>query len=435
MQIYPELKVWPVFESRLRVLFYWVTIAAMGSYFVLYVLTPWAYDTGPAILLLMALVAAVFGWSNLRENVDGESSLMIFTLLGYFLLQASVLMMHGEGLSDFDLSTRYLGASIVLVYLLMVRSIGAKPFFFAVGVGGALTGGLALYWWGLEGTARLKSFDNPIHYGNGALALSCLSLAGLLWAFRQQKRALWSVLFLCGLTGGLVASFLSGTRSGWVAIPLIISVILFAYRDRVLVKKWLIPLIFVAVGLLVAVMVSVDVVRERTIIAVQQVEQYFEGGVNYTSVGLRLDMYKAGLAAFSENPLIGIGPSGMESKVDAMARAGEIHQNVAHFRHLHNQYIDNMARYGLVGLLSYLALLLVPFFLFLSKARHGLPSVRAIGLAGALFVVLHGVVNLTQSMLERNIGVMMYLFVLVFVWAVLKTVEREDQATSDAHDV
>ena len=435
MQIYPELKVWPVFESRLRVLFYWVTIAAMGSYFVFYVLTPWAYHTGPAILLLMALVVAVFGWSNLRESVDGESRLMIFTLLGYFLLQASVLMMHGEGLSDFDLSTRYLGASIVLVFLLMVRPVGAKPFFFSVGVGGALTGSLALYWWGLEGSGRLQSFDNPIHYGNGALALSCLSLAGLSWASRQRYRVLWSALFLCGLTGGLVASFLSGTRSGWVAIPLLVPVIVFAYRDRILDKKWLIPVILAAVGLLVIAMVTVDVVRERSIIAAQQVEQYFEDGANYTSVGLRLDMYKAGLAAFSENPLVGIGPSGMEGKVEAMARAGEIHQNVVHFRHLHNQYIDNMARYGLVGLLSYLALLLVPFFLFLRKARHGLSSVRAIGLAGALFVVLHGVVNLTQSMLERNIGVMMYLFVLVFVWAVLKAEEREDQAASDAPGV
>ncbi|MBN7770582.1 O-antigen ligase family protein [Marinobacter daepoensis] len=431
MQMYPELKEWRVFEGRLQVLVSWVTIAAMGSYFVFYTLAPWAYDVGPAILLLMALVALVFGWPRLRANLDGESQLMIATFLGYFLLQVSVLTMHGEDLSEFDLSTRYLGAAIVLASLLMVP-VRAKPFFFAVGVGGAVTGGLALYWWGLEGPGRLQSFDNPIHYGNGALALSCLSLAGLSWASRQRYRALWSALFLCGLTGGLVASFLSGTRSGWVAIPLLVPVILFAYRDRILDKKWLIPVILAAVGLLVIAMVTVDVVRERSIIAAQQVEQYFEDGANYTSVGLRLDMYKAGLAAFSENPLVGIGPSGMEGKVDAMARAGEIHQNVAHYRHLHNQYIDNMARYGLVGLLSYLALLLVPFFLFLSKARHGLSSVRAIGLAGALFVVLHGVVNLTQSMLERNIGVMMYLFVLVFVWAVLKAEEREDQAASDA---
>lgn len=162
----------------------------------------------------------------------------------------------------------------------------------------------------------------------------------------------------------MVASFLSGTRSGWVAIPLIVPVILFAYRDRILDKKWLIPIILAALGLLVAVMVSVDVVRERTIIAGQQVEGYFEEGVNHTSVGLRLDMYKAGLAAFSENPLIGIGPSGIETKVDAMAGSGEVHQNVARYRHLHNQYIDNMARYGLVGLVSYLALLLVPFSSF-----------------------------------------------------------------------
>jgi len=109
--MYPELEVWPVFESRLRVFVSWVTIAAMGSYLVFYVLTAWAYDMGPAILLLMALVALIFGWSSLRTRVDRESWLLIATLFGYFLLQALLLMMHGEGLSEFDLSTRYLGAS------------------------------------------------------------------------------------------------------------------------------------------------------------------------------------------------------------------------------------------------------------------------------------------------------------------------------------
>lgn len=49
--------------------------------------------------------------------------------------------------------------------------------------------------------------------------------------------------------------------------------------------------------------------------------------------------------------------------------------------------------------------------------------------------MLHGAVNLTQSMLERNIGVMMFLFVVVFVWGTLKAEERADEGAPDAHSV
>lgn len=402
-----------------------ITVAAMASYFVFYALAPWAYAFGPVVLFLLAVSVLVFRWPLVKSRLDRESMLLAATLAGYFLLQASVLTIHGEDLSEYDLSTRYLAAAMVLVVLLAIP-VSTRALFFLAGLGALFTGLFTLYQLSTGSALRVQSFDNPIHYGNGALALCCLSIAGLVWAHRQPRRGVWAMFFVLGSVGGLVASILSATRSGWVAVPVLIFLTLYTYQDRIRAKRWLLPVILFVLVSSVGIASTLDVVRDRTAVALKEAETYLEHGTNHTSVGLRFDMYKAGLTAFRENPLVGAGPTATDEKIDELIQAGEIHPNVADFRHLHNQYIDNMARYGLLGLAAYLLLLGVPMYLFIRKARLGPPSVRALGLAGALFTALHAIVNLTQSMLERNIGVMMFLFVIVFLWVTLK----QDEAAS-----
>jgi len=168
-------------------------------------------------------------------------------------------------------------------------------------------------------------------------------------------------------------------------------------------------------------------VERRTAVAVSEFVDYYEDGRNSTSVGLRLDMWKAGIGAFKQNPLIGSGPTGTDQVVDELIAGGEIHPAVRDFRHLHNQYVEVMARYGIVGLVAYLLLLLVSLRLFMKKTRSDVPQVQALALGGSFFVTLHAIVNLTQSMLERNIGVTMFVFMVVFVWAILKREEAKSR--------
>lgn len=430
MMRYPEFMVLPEVESRSHRFLSWMAVLAVGSYFIFYVLTSWAYEFGPALLLTLTFLCLGFQWAQVRARLDRETVWFLGALGLYFVSQILILMIHGEDVSEFDLSFRYLAGGLVLLFLL-VNPISAFQIFLFAGIGGVLTGGYAIYLSVFEGVPRLQSYDNPIHYGNGALALSCLCLAGLLWGLRAKRGLTWTVLMGVGIAGGVLGSLFSETRSGWVAIPVLVVLLFLVYRDRLPSSRhWLIWCILAVVAL-PACFAQVDTVEKRMQTAGEEFSLYFEEGRNNTSVGLRLDMYKTGLTAFSKNPLIGVGPSGTEATTDELIKAGKIHPQVDGFRHLHNQYIDNMARYGVFGLIGYLILLLVPFALFLVKTRSDIASVRALGMAGVLFVGLHGVVNLTQSMLERNIGVMMFVFVLVFLWAALKREERLAQSAAD----
>lgn len=398
----------------------WISRFAVASYLVFYVLVPDFYVVGPALLLLMALLG--FRWREILGDVDTQSQCLAGVFLLYFLGQVVPLILHGEDVSEFDLSTRYIAAALVLLFVLKYP-ISARGFLLLAALGSLVTGAFALYQTEFVGGARVSAFDNPIHYGNGAMALGLLALAGVGWAAKQNYRFFWTALLFAGFAGGIYASLVSGTRSGWVAVPVIALIALYVYWEPLFQKKilFLVLLMLVAAGF--GVVSQVDLVERRAQVAVDEFVNYYEDDRNDTSVGLRLDMWKAGMAAFLRNPLIGAGPGGTDAVVAQLVASEEIHPNVQNFRHLHNQYVDVMARYGLIGLICYLLLLAVPFTLFLRKARSEIVSVQALALGGSFFVALHAVVNLTQSMLERNIGVMMFVFMMIFVWGAIRTEE------------
>lgn len=405
----------------------WISMAAVASYLLFYALIPDAYVFGPAIILLLAVFG--FRWRYLCRDVDRQSLIFIGVFLLYFGGQALTLVLHGEDLSEFDLATRYVAAALVLVFVLKYP-ISTRWFFLLVATGAIMTGVYAVYQFELQGVRRVSAFDNPIHYGNGALALALISVAGMVWVSKQRLRYFYGSLLMLGFFAGVYASLVSGTRSGWVAVPVVLSIWLYAYWRQLVRHKAVLALLLSTVVIGGGIVSQVGMVEARVQVAVEEFRDYFEEGRNNTSVGLRLDMWKAGLVAFRTDPLIGTGPLGTDRVVADLIASGEIHPAVDNFRHLHNQYIDVMARYGIVGLVGYLLLLFVPFIAFVRQSRSDTASVSALGLAGAFFVGLHAVVNLTQSMLERNIGVMMFVFMVVFIWAVLDNEELREKASN-----
>ena len=395
---------------------------AVASYLVFYLVVPDFYVVGPAILLILALFG--FRWKKILSGVDRESQWLVCVFLLYFFGQAIPLIIHGEDISEFDLSTRYIAAALVLLFVLKYP-LNARAFLLLAAIGSLVAGTFALYQAEFLGVSRVSAFDNPIHYGNGAMSLALLSVSGLGWAVKQNYRFFRVALLITGSVGGIYASLVSGTRSGWVAVPFITLIGLYVFWRPLFQKKTL-SLVFLVLATAGLVAVSqVDLVEKRAQVAVDDFVDYYEDGRNGTSVGLRLDMWQAGLAAFRSNQFIGAGPRGTDAIVDQLITSKEIHPAVQNFRHLHNQYIDVMARYGLIGFICYLLLLAVPFTLFLKKARSEIMSVQALGLGGSLFVALHAIVNLTQSMLERNIGVMMFAFMIIFIWSAIRAEEEK----------
>jgi len=394
---------------------------AITAYFAALTLVPNIYAYAPAAVLLLAL--ASFRWKQLVRNVDRPTRWFIAAMVAHFAIQALLVTGHGDNVSDYDLISRFLLAIPVLLFVSHYAP-GPGWIFSAAAVGGIGAGGYALYAELALSIHRTEAFDNPIHFGVGAMTSVLISLAALPWAWEQRWRWFWIALLLGGAAGGLAASLLSETRSVWLALPFASLVSLWWGRHGLLARPKRMLAVVVLVAIAGLAVTSSQIVKTRYDQAVQEVVGYFEKGHGHTSVGARLDMWKGGWIAFSTHPLTGIGAKGYDRLETKLVDTGVIDPYPATFRHLHNQFVDYAAKGGLLGLASYVFLLVVFFRVFYRFSKSEDPGLRSLGLAGALLLVGHIVFNQTQSLLERNIGVMMFLFAFVFLWGALQRRRR-----------
>ena len=300
-------------QWRRHHLFFLLIPICIASYFCLYGVIPDAYAVGPAVIFLTALLFLRKEDLVLRHK-PYSAGRVSFCLILYCLVQWVILFLHGEDVSEFDLPLRYIIAAIVLIFLLKFQ-IPASLIFSSAAVGALLAGIFAFYQIEIGHARRVDTFDNAIHFGNGALALSIICLCGLI-AYYRNRNALLRMSILCvAFIAGSYATLASGSRGVWVSVPVVMAVLAFLYWRRfTLLAKATASVVFVVVLSTLAV-VNFDSVATRVEIGVAQYQQYFASGRSGSSVGLRFEMWKSGLVSFSEQPIIGVGPSGVDRVV------------------------------------------------------------------------------------------------------------------------
>ena len=206
---------------------------------------------------------------------------------------------------------------------------------------------------------------HPIHFGNLSLLIGFISLSGVFWALdKGDKRLVW--LMVVAFVMGIAASFLSGTRSGWVALPLALFAVYKFYKD-IIPQKYIKPILaaaFVIIALLV--LVPQTGVQKRVVSAFSNIEHYMEGKSS-TSVGLRFEMWKSGYEAFIRKPVFGWGEEAFYEFQANIVIEKELNPLILRYNHLHNQYVEELAKRGIVGLFALLLLFVLPFKLFIKK--------------------------------------------------------------------
>jgi len=224
--------------------------------------------------------------------------------------------------------------------------------------------------WGPELTTY---FVDPLTFGSYNLLFALLVVLGLTfyWSALSWPRRLLSAL---AIVSGLYLSLTSGTRTGWLNLPVFVCLWTF-----LLLKPWLgtqKALLSLAVFALALVGISLQnsYVASKFVIAWTEISQYKMHVMNAdTSVGLRLSFYRMGLAYFLENPLMGWGDLGWMLRMhqpqfmeyaSEFARQGPQHG-------FHNEIITNAVRSGIWGLLASVGFFIVVFVRALQGLRLG----------------------------------------------------------------
>lgn len=209
---------------------------------------------------------------------------------------------------------------------------------------------------------------DAIRFGGTALLLGFVALVGVP-ATSTPWRYLWlAAPLLCLATLGL-----TGSRGPLVAVPILV----------------LVALVYLVHSLRAAVIAGITLIAALTAFAViaqgfglfPRLVSLFEvaarvgsgGTVGDESIAIRLDIYRAGIAAFLDAPWFGHGWSQITVAPQPWF-SGPV--PLASYSHLHNDVLDFLVAFGLPGIACYALILAAPLAGALRSPRDSLRRTR-----------------------------------------------------------
>lgn len=288
--------------------------------------------------------------------------------------------------------------------------------------------------YGAHGRSTSAVLDT-IHFGDIELLLGFLSLLTINWFGRDNKFCI--LIKLCGFIAGIGASVASGSRGGWFAVPVLILLMLYFAKRQVSWKK--------LTALLLAIIATTVIMYSQQGLFKQRVDELLRE-VNISgaevgtrdldsSVGVRLQLYKAAISILLEHPFFGVGPSGFALEMKPMQEAGVITAQAAALGRgeVHNDILSKAAGMGLPGLIAILALYAVPLKLFwkASKSKHR--AVRRTSILGIIFVSAIATFGLTVEFLNLTMAAAFYAFTVAVLLAACQVMHRGESGSKNNH--
>ncbi len=304
---------------------------------------------------------------------------------GMLVVLASQLYHHDVSGRYFDSNARFLLAAPVLVALrpLNMRTFSLLQYAFPLGAISAFV--MVLLNHPTLGGIVETSFINHIHLGDMALMVGILSILSINW-FGKDKISL-KALKVAGLLAAVAVSILSGARGGWVAVPVIVAVSLYARNRNNFFRRMALALALICVTVLLGYLFVVPI--HNRLWAIYTDLANFSAGNADTSIGIRFQLWGAALHLIGEHPFLGVGADGFGRAMDGLAASGYLTPLAAAFgkAEVHNELLAQTVRFGVLGLCFILALYFVPFYLF-TKALRATDHARKVAATMGMSVTL-----------------------------------------------
>ncbi|WP_050478447.1 O-antigen ligase family protein [Herbaspirillum rhizosphaerae] len=224
------------------------------------------------------------------------------------------------------------------------------------------------------------------------LLMSVFAVFSIAWD-KKHNRVLAALKVLVLLVGFYVA-YLSQSRGVWATIPVFAIIAGIAVRNIPSAYKIGVAVLFaLCIG---GVFQYGSILKERVSVAETDIQQYTSGTQVDTSLGIRFQLWRGSWILFKEHPVFGVGIENYPAALKDLAERKIISPFSASLPHSHNEILFMMARLGIFGLLSVLAVYFVPFYYFARDIRHRDSEVRcaaAMGLALSLGFFTLGLVD------------------------------------------
>jgi len=321
---------------------------------------------GNAELLIIFFIGLV---AFLKKNANPfkifELRVFSFLTFGYFLAFL-IPLLWADGLntewSHLGRKLHFLLAPIIALAIFNVE-VNIIKLLAAIKIGLITIGVIVLIQF-FDGSSRPSGMINANIFNDIAVIMFFMSLVRIYDESLKEK-----IFTFTSSIFGLIAIILPSSRGSWLSFFILLFIFfslmyyprLEKFRSRKIIAISLILVSFLFV-------VNNEITKNRIEQANSEISNWSEGNGKKTSLGLRLEMWVAGLNAAIDSPLMGYGYRNANEISSQYAKNNQ--EYIKNFTHLHNEYITTFVSSGLIGLIGLMSLLIVPFVIFFKGLKN-----------------------------------------------------------------
>ncbi|MDR3097281.1 MAG: O-antigen ligase family protein [Paraburkholderia sp.] len=275
---------------------------------------------------------------------------------------------------------------------------------------------------------RLSNYyTNAIPFGDTALLFAFLAVFTFGWDRKARPLAL--IVKLAALVAGGFVSYLSGTRGGWIAVPVFALLLGVQYGWFSHWKRVVVTLVLLAAA--GGALFSTNGIRHRVADAGSDFA-LMQRGDKDTSVGLRLQLWNASVTLFERHPVYGVGKGHLKEALGDLAQHGEASPQIVNER-AHSDFFSAIAEMGAVGAATLFLFYFGTSVYFWRACRAADPVIRTAacsGLAISFSTILFGLT--IDVLVPIQVVVLIALLTAVFL-AIIVSRKRELEAGATRH--
>ena len=267
---------------------------------------------------------------------------------------------------------------------------------------------------------------NSVTYGNLMLLLSMLVMYSMRWTLTPWPRAeKW--VKLCVIVIVFLGFSLTQTRTGWLALPFFLMIWLLL-NNFVKRPMRLIAALAVLICICATSVMLIPKMNERTKDVYREVSECLSTNPTaFTSVCIRIQLWRSSLDMFYQHPFLGIGSrSKFQPELAERVNSDMILPVIAeNFGEPHSDMFMILATEGVLGGISLLLLYLVPAILFAKRlTQPQTMNIRAAAAMGLAICLGFAIFGLTELMFRgmRTVG----FYAVVIGWLLALSDQRMD---------
>ncbi|WP_417411994.1 O-antigen ligase family protein [Hoeflea sp.] len=356
------------------------------------------------------------------------SGKLCLIFMAYALICALIQLWHGASIKYYEMYIPFLWAPLIVLAVLDGH-IDRRFVWLGCFLGALLACLLALFQTIQLGAPRPYGFlGSPITFGNNALLLGSVALAGRHDSPLNLRKPVWLALAYLGFGFGVVASLTTQSKGGWPLIPVVLIWVLVEdfWRASRQGRLILAMMAFIFVCLLPFMPLETSLSRIKS--AANGTLAWFETGeVVEGSADARLELWSFGLSIWPEKPWLGHGREGVVQRMHEKIAQGEVHPWIKSLTGLHNEPIQLLAEQGLIGLFSWVMIFTASILVFGRAYLQRNGVLKVLGQAGLVTVAASLIFGLSDMNLMLNANRQIFVLLLMTLTALVIAERRRTQ--------